>query len=77
MIINLEIVIPNRQARFGPHDDGGWDICMDLPYAFSESCLIYSFGIDNDFSFEEAVEKRFNCEIHSFDPRYTKNFWIS
>ncbi|CAD5120574.1 DgyrCDS9139 [Dimorphilus gyrociliatus] len=60
------------QERIGPPEDGGWDICLDASYRFSTPCLVYSFGIDNDFRFEEGIEDRFGCEVHAFDPSMNK-----
>uniref|UniRef100_A0A7S3U3D1 Methyltransferase domain-containing protein n=1 Tax=Emiliania huxleyi TaxID=2903 RepID=A0A7S3U3D1_EMIHU len=35
-------------------------------------CVVYSFGSNNDFSFEEAVlEQDERCKIHTFDPTAT------
>ena len=30
-------------------------------------CLVYSFGVGEDFTFDDAMAKR-GCEVHSFDP---------
>lgn len=68
--------------RVGSSGDGGKWVCgLDLlrrkvqrlgggENSVGESCLIYSIGSDNDFSFEEDVNKQTNglCEIHTFDP---------
>ncbi|CAG2213698.1 unnamed protein product [Mytilus edulis] len=29
---------------------------------------VYSFGISNDFSFDDFIVKTYGCEVHSFDP---------
>ncbi|XP_063408893.1 probable methyltransferase-like protein 24 [Mytilus trossulus] len=54
--------------RLGEEADGGWDICDDTLYRPSTKCLVYSFGIDFDFSFDDAIAKKYGCELHSFDP---------
>lgn len=46
---------------------GNWFLCQDEPYKVKEPCLVYSFGIGNDFSFDDAMAK-LGCEVHSFDP---------
>jgi hypothetical protein len=55
-------------ARFGKLADGGWDVCLELPYLPAAPCLVYSFGISYDFSFDDAIQSKFNCMVRSFDP---------
>ncbi|XP_045211123.2 probable methyltransferase-like protein 24 isoform X2 [Mercenaria mercenaria] len=67
-IENLQYMC-KRKVRLGQIDDGGWDICDEDRFRLTEeSCIVYSFGINNDFSFDEAVTKYYGCEVHSFDP---------
>ena len=51
--------------------DGQYPVCLDnemKPFSSNNRrCIAYSFGINNDWSFDEALEK-FGCEIFSFDP---------
>ena len=37
-------------------------------HACREGCVIYSFGSENDFSFEAEMLNRTVCDIHVFDP---------
>ena len=38
-----------------------------------DGCLVYSFGSNNDFGFEEAVLRQdARCKIHTFDPTTTR-----
>ncbi|XP_055955287.1 probable methyltransferase-like protein 24 [Patella vulgata] len=46
---------------------GNWKVCFDETSAPRKSCLVYSFGIANDFSFDEAMEAE-GCMVYSFDP---------
>ncbi|XP_059146513.1 uncharacterized protein LOC131934455 isoform X2 [Physella acuta] len=46
---------------------GNWHVCQDKPYTVKPPCLVYSFGINFDFSFDDAMAK-LGCEVHSFDP---------
>jgi len=45
--------------------DGGWWTCMELVPAIQ--CVVYSFGIRDNFSFDAEMVKR-GCEVHGFDP---------
>ena len=44
-----------------------WKICADNLYEFDEngnpSCLVYSFGISNDYAFDLTMG-RLGCEVH-------------
>lgn len=66
--------------KFGGHystkckyTDGGKFTCMDdlLVDIQNNECLIYSFGIDKDWTFEDAMSD-FGCKVYAHDP--TVNF---
>ncbi|ESO83089.1 hypothetical protein LOTGIDRAFT_236861 [Lottia gigantea] len=46
---------------------GNWKVCLDERYIPKKPCLVYSFGIAYDFSFDEGMAK-YGCEVYSFDP---------
>ncbi|XP_052072674.1 uncharacterized protein LOC127710752 [Mytilus californianus] len=48
---------------------GNWWDCNSYPYKIfvNRPCLVYSFGIGNDFRFDDAMAT-LGCEVHSFDP---------
>ena len=46
--------------------DGDKFVCMDN-MLLGKPCLIYSFGIANDWTFEDFMDYR-ECEIHAYDP---------
>ncbi|OWF48692.1 uncharacterized protein LOC110452764 isoform X2 [Mizuhopecten yessoensis] len=46
---------------------GNWYVCLDGKFFPDDPCLVYSFGIGNDFSFDDAMAYQ-GCEVHSFDP---------
>ena len=48
--------------------DGQKAVCLDPEVRPEpEKCLVYSFGIGSDWSFDETMEQ-YGCEIFSFDP---------
>lgn len=54
--------------RVGHWQDGGWDVCVsDLPE--DTSCIVYSFGINDDPSFDQNLVTRWpHCTVYAFDP---------
>jgi hypothetical protein len=49
--------------------DGAWFICVDGNLAPVENnCNVLSFGILNDYTFDEHCANVFKCTVHSFDP---------
>lgn len=48
--------------------DGHKAVCLDSSVApkYNE-CLVYSFGINNEWTFDEAMAT-FGCKVYSFDP---------
>ena len=56
--------------------DGQYAVCLDPAVTPEQpgkikSCLVYSFGINNNWSFDEAMEE-YSCEVFSFDPSINK-----
>ncbi|ESO90203.1 hypothetical protein LOTGIDRAFT_164518 [Lottia gigantea] len=56
------------RLRMGKITDGGWDVCADEPYRPTKDGFVYSFGINNDFSFDDAISKKYKIPVFSFDP---------
>eukprot|EP00993_Chasmostoma_nieuportense_P001091 NODE_2000_length_1309_cov_23.835871_g1903_i0.p1 GENE.NODE_2000_length_1309_cov_23.835871_g1903_i0~~NODE_2000_length_1309_cov_23.835871_g1903_i0.p1 ORF type:complete len:345 (+),score=93.14 NODE_2000_length_1309_cov_23.835871_g1903_i0:34-1035(+) len=54
-----------RSRRFGDKGDGGWVVCMTESIV-NRQCVVYSFGVGADYSFEKSISPY--CEVHSFDP---------
>ncbi|KAL8625101.1 hypothetical protein ACOMHN_030735 [Nucella lapillus] len=52
----------------GKTGDGGWEVCDDFLYRPITPCIVYSFGINNDFSFDDDVGRVYGCHVYSFDP---------
>ncbi|ESO94644.1 hypothetical protein LOTGIDRAFT_175384 [Lottia gigantea] len=64
---NIQYECKDR-LRMGNITDGGWDVCADEPYRPTKDGFVYSFGINNDFSFDDAISKKYNIPVFSFDP---------
>lgn len=48
--------------------DGQKAVCLDPTIApRPDRCLVYSFGINNEWSFDEAMAE-YGCQVYSFDP---------
>lgn len=60
------------KLRLGKVGDTGWDICDEVQFRPKQPCLVYSFGISNDFTFDDTIAERYGCEVHSFDTRMGK-----
>ena len=55
---------------FGREHNGGWFVCGDdLPSGGGAGrCVVYSYGLGADWSFDTAAEQTAGCEVHGFDP---------
>ncbi|XP_046563538.1 probable methyltransferase-like protein 24 [Haliotis rubra] len=69
---NIQVLCRDK-IRMGNIHGGGWDICVQGRYKLEkDNCIVYSFGIDNDFSFDDDVADTYGCEVHAFDPSMNK-----
>lgn len=66
--INTVQVLCRRIVRIGQLGDGGWEVCEDKEYKPKPPCTVFSFGIGDDFSFDDHMAQRYGCTVHSFDP---------
>jgi hypothetical protein len=49
--------------------DGAWFICADDQFKLKQnSCTVYSFGINFDYTFDTSIKKDYGCQVYSFDP---------
>lgn len=66
---------PHDVERIGRIGDGGKWICGMTRYEANKDrpCVVYSFGVNDDSSFENALLGRTNCEIWGYD--YTVDAW--
>lgn len=70
--INTIQALCRNVIRIGSHKDGGKEICVDIAYKPKAPCLVYSFGINNQWDFDNMVVDTFGCEVHCFDPSIKK-----
>ena len=55
-----------------PGMDGQKAVCVDFQVEpVSDACIVYSFGISNEWSFDEAMQK-YGCYVFAFDPSMNK-----
>ena len=58
------------KVRIGSSGDGGWWTC-DLATIAAQSstpCVVYSFGLRDNFSFDHDISQKHSCTVHGFDP---------
>ena len=68
VMINITYQCRNYK-RFGNKMGGGYKLCLDPPLLQKgKKCVALSFGIQNDFSFDDDIGTILNCTVHSFDP---------
>lgn len=71
--VNRLQILCKDVIRVGSLDDGGKEICVDKPYRPKAPCIVYSFGINFKFDFDEAVVDMFGCDVFAFDPSMNKS----
>ncbi len=57
---------PYKQ-RIGRMGDGGKWTCLMPELETKEDCVVYSFGVNYEVSFEVEIAKRTKCQIYAFD----------
>lgn len=54
--------------------DGAWFVCFDRSVApVTNDCIVLSFGISTDESFDDEMNTNYGCSVHSFDPFIESN----
>ena len=67
--IQLHPTLCKSKRLFGREHNGGWFVCGDdLPSGSAGRCVVYSYGLGADWSFDTAAEQEASCEVHGFDP---------
>lgn len=62
-----------KLIRIGKDNDGGYLICEN---SIKDSSCLVSFGISDDYSFEEDFRNRNNNKVLAFDPTVTNKFFL-
>ena len=62
-----------KLIRVGKNNDGGYLVCEN---SVINSNTLISFGISDDFSFEENFQKINNVNIFAYDPTVNLNFFL-
>ncbi|CAL1528142.1 unnamed protein product [Lymnaea stagnalis] len=57
-----------RDLRLGSWNDGGWNVCMSPPYKLLSPCVVFSFGIGDDWQFDDSIANGYSCTVLAFDP---------
>lgn len=61
-----------KAELLGKENGGGWFICTDAEYfpatTVSSPCIVYSYGLGADWSFDNTLESKYKCQVHGFDP---------
>ncbi|XP_069117839.1 probable methyltransferase-like protein 24 [Argopecten irradians] len=70
--IETKDVICKNDKRLGFQHDGGYNVCFAPPFGLKKPCIVYSFGIYDDWNFDDAVSKIYKCNVFSFDPSIDK-----
>ena len=81
ILLFKKIMIPNELkpknhfnlVRLGKDNDGGYLICEN---SIKDSSCLVSFGISDDYSFEEDFRNRNNNKVLAFDPTVTNKFFL-
>ena len=60
--------------RLGSRFDGGYVV---LKKQIKETNCLVSFGISDNWDFEEEFHNLSNCEVDAYDYSIDKNFWLN
>ena len=66
----MSVPLQTRGIRWPIVLDGQKYVCMDgeqLDLPHTDRCIVYSFGINNDWSFDDDMAS-FGCSVFAFDP---------
>lgn len=54
--------------RLVPDQEGSYVHCLDAhTHSIHDSCVVFSYGVAGDDSFDREMQARWGCEVHQFD----------
>nr|XP_053629711.1 uncharacterized protein LOC128686706 [Cherax quadricarinatus] len=63
------VMVGGELKSHPPYMVGEKWVCMSKTYNIVPGrCIVLSFGILQDFSFDDDMDQRFNCKVYAFDP---------
>lgn len=49
--------------------DGAWFVCFDGLFSLIKNdCVVYSFGVGHELTFDSHIHEAYSCRVFSFDP---------
>ena len=66
--LQINTTICSKPLLLGKEHAGGWYICDILPSVAPKKCIVYSYGLGADWSFDTKLSEQYGCEVHGFDP---------
>ena len=53
--------------------DGDYFMCLDDQFDVKKNnCLVTSFGINNEWSFDDAIDKKLGCKVNFIENPWTQ-----
>lgn len=71
LFVRPEIDLP---TEFHGTEYGGWAILRD---SLASSSIVYSFGVGEDITFDEALIEKYGCVVLAFDPTPKSLRWVA
>ena len=56
-----------KSKLWGTPHGGGWMVCLQQLTPTDKECIVYSYGLGADWTFDIEAEKS-DCVVHGFDP---------
>ena len=77
-LVKPNLHVPDATFRYTyhgtPNGGGGWPL---VDGAISKASIIYSIGVGDDASFDQAIISKFGSHVHAFDPTPRSIEWVS